>query len=70
MSAAQALEFRRPLETSAALEAAYRRLRRDVARYEHDRPHYPDIDAARELIASGELVRVVEENLEDKGALS
>ena len=37
LAAAQALEFRRPLTTSAPLEAAYRGLRERIPPYEHDR---------------------------------
>jgi histidine ammonia-lyase len=70
LSAAQALELRRPTRTSEILEAVYERVREDVPAYEHDRVHYPDIDAAREIVESGELLRVVDLNLGDKGALS
>ena len=37
LAACQALDFRKPLQTSAPLQAAYRRLRRDVPRYDRDR---------------------------------
>jgi histidine ammonia-lyase len=70
LAAAQALEFRRPLKTSPALEALHTRLREDVAPYEHDRVHYPDIEAARAIVESGELVRVVVQALGDEGALT
>ena len=70
LSAGQALEFRRPLKTSAALEAVHARLRQDVPAYEHDRPHYPDIAAANEIVVSGELLHVVERTLGTAGALS
>ena len=58
LGAAQALEFRRPLLTSAPLEAAHALLRGRVPPYEQDRAHYPDIVAARELLESGALVGV------------
>jgi len=70
LSAGQALEFRRPLKTSAALEAVHARLRQDVPAYEHDRPHYPDMAAANEIVASGEILHVVERTLGSEGALS
>ncbi len=70
LSAGQALEFRRPLKTSAALEAVHARLRQDVPPYEHDRPHHPDIAAAREIVGSGELLHVIEQTLGTEGALS
>ena len=70
LSAGQALEFRRPLKTSAALEAVHARLRQDVPVYEDDRPHYPDIAAANEIVGSGELLQVVEQTLGTEGALS
>jgi histidine ammonia-lyase len=69
LSSAQALEFRRPLRTSPALEAAHDTLRQKVPRYEQDRIHYPDIAAATELIASGAVIDVVEHALGGKGAL-
>jgi histidine ammonia-lyase len=69
LAAAQALEFRRPLTTSAALEAVHAALRRKVPSYEQDRPHYPDIRAARELIESGALLDAAVGTL-GKGVLS
>lgn len=70
LTAGQALEFRRPLQTSAALEAAHARLRRDVPPYEDDRVQYPDIEAANAIVGSGELLHVVEQTLGIEGALS
>lgn len=70
LSAGQALEFRRPLKTSAALEAAHARLRRDVPPYENDRAQYPDIEAANKIVGSGELLHVVEQTLGSEGVLS
>jgi histidine ammonia-lyase len=59
LAAAQALEFRRPLTSSPALEAVYARLRERVPPYERDRVSYPDIAAARELVLSGAVVDAV-----------
>jgi histidine ammonia-lyase len=69
LAAAQALEFRRPLTTSTALEAVHATLRKRVPLYEQDRPHYPDIRAARELIESDALLDAAVGTL-GKGVLS
>ena len=63
LSAAQGLEFRRPLRSSDALEAVHARLRKDVPFYVEDRVQYPDIKAARKLLESGELVTLVANTL-------
>lgn len=63
LAAGQALEFRRPLTTSPALEAVHRALRERVASYENDRAHYPDIIAARELVGSGAILRAARDVL-------
>ncbi|GIL00156.1 MAG: histidine ammonia-lyase [Alphaproteobacteria bacterium] len=57
MCAAQGVEFRAPLLTSAPLQAVVARLRRDVARLTDDRYLAGDIDRAADLVASGEVVR-------------
>ena len=53
LCAAQALEFRRPLRSSSALEALHARLRSRVARLEVDRLMAPDIEAATALVEAG-----------------
>jgi histidine ammonia-lyase len=63
LAAAQAIEFRRPLKTSPALEAVHALLRQRVPAYETDREHAPDIAAARALVESGEVVRAAEGEL-------
>jgi histidine ammonia-lyase len=55
LAACQALEFHRPLQTSAPLEAVYRRLRGRVAAYDDSRPLSPDIEAAAEMVRSGDI---------------
>jgi histidine ammonia-lyase len=55
VAACQALEFHRPLTTSPALAAAYDLLRTRVAPLEQDRMPAPDIEAAAELVGSGDL---------------
>lgn len=53
--AAQGIEFRAPLPTSAPLQAVVARLRQDVATLGDDRTLAPDLAAAARLIASGEI---------------
>ncbi len=65
LAAAQAIEFRKPLESSPALEAVHALLRQHVPSYERDREHSRDIAAARALIASGEVLRAAESELEE-----
>ena len=53
LCAAQALEFHRPLKSSAAIEALHARLRTKVARLSVDRLMAPDIEAATALVEEG-----------------
>jgi histidine ammonia-lyase len=55
IAACQGLEFVKPLETSAPLMAAYRRLREHVQPYDSDRFLSPDIEAVAELVKHGTL---------------
>jgi histidine ammonia-lyase len=55
LAACQALDFLQPLQTSRPLQAAYRRLRRDVPRYDRDRVMAPEIEAAALLVTSATL---------------
>ena len=55
MCAAQALEFRRPLKSSAKIEQAYEAVRRVVPRLERDRVLSPDIEALAGAIKAGKL---------------
>jgi histidine ammonia-lyase len=55
VAAAQALEFRKPLETSPPLVAAFRRLRESIPAYEGDRFVSPDLERAAELVRTGVL---------------
>lgn len=59
LSAAQGLDFHKPLAPVAGVEAAYRTLRTRVQFAEEDRIFYPDIDAIRGLMRSGELLSAV-----------
>jgi histidine ammonia-lyase len=63
LAAAQGLDFRRPLASSPALEAAHAMLRKRVAFYDHDRLFAPDIAAAKAVIASDELLSLVPSGL-------
>ncbi len=53
--AAQALDFRRPLRTSPALEAIHERIRRDIPFMERDRNISRDMEAMNTLLRSREL---------------
>lgn len=57
LSAAQGLDFRAPLKSSARLEAAKAELRERVAFYDKDRYFAPDIEQAKQWVSSGALKR-------------
>ncbi len=59
LAAAQGIDFRRPLKTSAALESAHALLRKRVAFYDHDRYFSPDIEAAKTVISDERLLALV-----------
>ncbi|RYY40639.1 MAG: histidine ammonia-lyase [Chitinophagaceae bacterium] len=59
ISAAQAIEFRRPLKSSSLLECAHDHLRQSVVFAEEDRIFADDIQKAHALVASGSLVAKV-----------
>ncbi|HVI91620.1 MAG TPA: histidine ammonia-lyase [Dongiaceae bacterium] len=50
LAAAQGIDLRRPVETSAKLKTVMAALRRDVAFWDEDREMAPDIEAAKRLI--------------------
>lgn len=60
LCAAQGIDFRRPLKSSASLEQAHALVRGAVSFMERDRAVSPDILSVAELIASGRLDAVVE----------
>lgn len=68
LCAAQGREFHKDLKAGAGAEAAHELLRTRVKPLAADRSLQPDIEAARELIASGELVRAVEAAVGPLGA--
>ncbi len=53
LAATQGIDFRRPLETSPPLEAAYAAVRRVVPSITEDRFFAPDLAAAKALVAGG-----------------
>jgi histidine ammonia-lyase len=55
LAAAQGIELRRPLKSSAALESALARVRAVAAHWDQDRAMAPDIAAAKALVRSGVL---------------
>jgi histidine ammonia-lyase len=61
MSAAQALDFRRPLKGGKGTEAAFKVIREKLKKLVDDRPLYPDIEIVTELVRSGAIVDAVEE---------
>jgi histidine ammonia-lyase len=59
LAAAQGIDFRAPLKTSARLQEAHVLVRERVAFYDHDRYFAPDITAIRALVESGVFHRFV-----------
>ena len=60
LSAAQGLEFHRPLKAGRGAEAAYQHVRQHVAPLERDRALRYDLRKVERLIRSGSLLREVE----------
>ena len=59
LCASQALDFLKPLRSAAAVQSAYKKIREKISFAEEDRPFHKDIDAIRQLIRSGELLKSV-----------
>jgi histidine ammonia-lyase len=57
ISAAQGIEFRAPLATSAPLQEVIRRLRAEVPRIVEDRYLAPNIEAAARMVIEGSFTR-------------
>ncbi|MCU0817303.1 MAG: histidine ammonia-lyase [Cypionkella sp.] len=68
LCAAQGVEFRAPLVTSAPLQGVVARLRQDVATLGADRYLAPDIEAAASLVAFGAVVQAARLPLPDLSA--
>jgi histidine ammonia-lyase len=60
LAAAQACDLRAPLRPARGGRAALAAVRRHVDHLDHDRELKPDVDAAIDLVSSGELVAAVE----------
>ncbi len=60
LAALAATDFRRPLKSGRGTHAAHDLARKSIAPWTDDRPPSPDIAAARELIATRQLVRAAE----------
>ena len=60
LGALAATDFRRPLKSGNGTQAAYDCARERIAPWTEDRIPAPDIEAARDLIASGALVRAAQ----------
>ncbi|HZS65675.1 MAG TPA: aromatic amino acid lyase, partial [Burkholderiales bacterium] len=59
LAAAQGIDFRAPLRTSAKLEQVHALVRSKVGFYDHDRYFAPDITAVQALIEAGSFHRFV-----------
>jgi len=53
LSAAEGLEYQRPLKSGAGVEAAHARIRTKIARLTNDRPPAPDIAVIAEMVRDG-----------------
>ena len=60
LAACEALDFRRPLRSSASLEAVHARVRERVPTHGHDRVLGPEIEALAELLRSGAVLDAAE----------
>ncbi len=56
LSAAQGIEFHRPLKSSKVLEAIHKTIRQSALAYDQDRYFSPDIEAVKSLVLTGKLV--------------
>jgi histidine ammonia-lyase len=59
LAAAQGIDLRAPLKTSAPLQEAHALVRSRAGFYDHDRYFAPDIAAMRSLVAAGAFRRFV-----------
>jgi histidine ammonia-lyase len=66
LCACQALDFLRPLKTTRALEAVYELVRSKVKFFDKDRHMSPDIEAAHELIRTGQVWDAVKKYLPEE----
>lgn len=64
LCAAQAFDFRRPLKSSKILESCHELIRREITHADDDRIFGEDIERARQIIASGSLVKTANDSSE------
>ena len=69
MCAAAGIEFRGPLQTSAALQGVVARLREDIPQIAEDRYLAPDLETARDLVAEGAILAGLDLPLLHEGAM-
>jgi histidine ammonia-lyase len=60
LATCQGINFRRPLKTSPMLENVFALVREKISYYDKDRFFAPDITAAKKIIRSGALQRLVD----------
>ncbi len=65
MTAAQALDFHKPLKPSPITSAVCQKIRSKVPTVEADRYFYTDIESIHDQLHHGEFVRIVEEKIGD-----
>jgi histidine ammonia-lyase len=63
MAGAQAVDFRRPVKPSKAIQITYNIIRKYVKRLDEDRPLYNDINTLTKVVKSGELLERVEKKI-------
>ncbi len=67
MSAAQAVDFRKPLKPGKGTRVAYEVIRRHVPHLQDDRVLYPDINRIAALIRENTILKAVEEKVGELG---
>ncbi|MFH1227693.1 MAG: histidine ammonia-lyase [Planctomycetota bacterium] len=60
IAAAQAFDFRQPVNPAKATKATYEIIRKNVAHLEEDRPLFDDNNAMAKVVRSGEILEAVE----------
>ncbi len=65
MAACQAIEFLRPLKTTAPLEAVYQVVRGQVAPWDVDRFMSPDIEKVKNLLREEKIWNAVKDMMEN-----
>ncbi|MCF8467772.1 MAG: histidine ammonia-lyase [Sneathiella sp.] len=65
LAAAQGIEFRHPLKSSKPLEKLFNEIRAVVPAYDEDRFFAPDLEAAKQLVTSGNLRTLFSDALPD-----